>query len=304
MAFPMRVCLPFTLLISGFLSVAAGAASPHVSVSLLCDTAAVEPAKPFNLGILLQIDPDWHIYWSNPGDSGMATRVKLDLPPGFTAGPVQYPIPTFLRLPGDIINYAYQNRVMLIVPVTPPDSFNGPDPSDLNFAAKIDWLVCKDVCLPGSMQIGLRVPVSNASPNVAQDGSQDLFFQWTQRLPRPQDQANIQTIKTELSPTLATVRIHWKNLPADIQLFPALVNGFDVGNATITTTARDTVATYPLSSPAKSPLPARLDAVLTYTPAGGQRVGVNVSIENPSTQPSAAHSTNSSPNGSGERSNG
>ena len=44
------------------------------------------------VGVLLEVEPGWHVYWMNPGDSGAPTTVSLTLPPGFTAGPVRFPL--------------------------------------------------------------------------------------------------------------------------------------------------------------------------------------------------------------------
>src|ERR1700741_5068984 len=34
-----------------------------VKASLLADTKAIVPGKPFEVGILLEMDPNWHTYW-------------------------------------------------------------------------------------------------------------------------------------------------------------------------------------------------------------------------------------------------
>src|SRR5438067_6037154 len=78
-----------------------------VTATLLADVDSVKAGKPFTLGVLLKIKPGWHVYWKNPGDSGLPTRVTWKLPEGFTADELRFPIPTRFDQPGDIIGYGY-----------------------------------------------------------------------------------------------------------------------------------------------------------------------------------------------------
>ena len=57
----------------------------------------------------------WHVYWRNPGDSGLATALNWTLPPGVTAGELQWPYPHRSQL-GDIVNYGY-DKVRFPVPL-------------------------------------------------------------------------------------------------------------------------------------------------------------------------------------------
>ena len=43
----------------------------HVQAELLSDVSAIQPGKPFWLGVHLTVDPGWHVYWKNPGDAGL-----------------------------------------------------------------------------------------------------------------------------------------------------------------------------------------------------------------------------------------
>src|SRR5438874_13838035 len=91
---------------------AAVAAPPKdlVQATLLADVDSVKPGKPFTLGVLLKIKPGWHVYWTNPGDSGAPTRVKWNLPEGWKAAELQYPIPRRIELPGGVVNYGYEDQ--------------------------------------------------------------------------------------------------------------------------------------------------------------------------------------------------
>jgi DsbC/DsbD-like thiol-disulfide interchange protein len=144
---------------------------------LVADVSAIQPGESFRLGVAIKIDPSWHIYWKNPGDSGLPTRVKLDLPVGFTAGEVQFPVPKKLTLPGDIINYSYEDQTMLIVPISVSKDVSVG--STANLKAKIIWLVCQEMCLPGKADVAITLPVAAQSQPI----NRDVFDQWSKKLP-------------------------------------------------------------------------------------------------------------------------
>ncbi|MEO8547386.1 MAG: protein-disulfide reductase DsbD domain-containing protein, partial [Sphingomicrobium sp.] len=65
------------------------------------------PGGEVELAIHMRTNPGWHGYWLNPGDAGLPMDVQWQLPPGFAAGPLRYPVPTRLEIAG-LINYVYE----------------------------------------------------------------------------------------------------------------------------------------------------------------------------------------------------
>ncbi|MGC9159266.1 MAG: protein-disulfide reductase DsbD domain-containing protein, partial [Terracidiphilus sp.] len=104
------------LLLAGGLpawAVASSAAAPHVRVELVAPEEDFYPGSPRNdAGFYFKLDPGWHIYWKNPGDAGEPPQVQWKLPPGVTAGPIQFPAPQRLPL-GPLMDFGYQNEVLL-----------------------------------------------------------------------------------------------------------------------------------------------------------------------------------------------
>jgi hypothetical protein len=131
------------------------------------------------------------VYWKNPGDSGAPTRVQWNLPQGWKAGELQYPIPTRIELPGSIVNYGYENEVMLLAQVTPPGDSKIGTTTDLS--ADVSWLVCEKVCIPGKQQVKLSLPVANE----ANPANQKLFEHWTRRLPAPAEKLSGVTVEAK-----------------------------------------------------------------------------------------------------------
>ena len=82
-----------SLLATCFCLVAGAAYGAHTQVQLLLSANPVRPGDTVWAGVDMKMDPGWHTYWKNPGDSGIATQIKWLLPPGVNAGDIQWPLP-------------------------------------------------------------------------------------------------------------------------------------------------------------------------------------------------------------------
>jgi thiol:disulfide interchange protein DsbD len=135
-----------------------------VQATLLTDTATVQAGQKFRIGVLYKIQPDWHIYWRFAGDSGIPTEIQWHLPPGFQAGPLQWPLPSRDKEPGDLEVFAYSSQVLLYTEVTAPASLPaGP----VTIKADSKWLVCKSSCVPGETNLSLELNSGQAAADPA-----------------------------------------------------------------------------------------------------------------------------------------
>jgi thiol:disulfide interchange protein/DsbC/DsbD-like thiol-disulfide interchange protein len=148
-----------------------------VQAKLLADVSAVVPGKPFTAGLLLHMVPNWHTYWKFSGDAGIPTEIQWKLPDGWKAGEIQWPIPLKLNEPGDIQIYGYHDEVLLLQQITPPASLKD---SNVQLAADVSWLVCEKICIPGSANLKLDLPVA------AQSGpaNEEIFSRYRRGLPQ------------------------------------------------------------------------------------------------------------------------
>ncbi|HQN11768.1 MAG TPA: protein-disulfide reductase DsbD family protein [Quisquiliibacterium sp.] len=126
-----------------------------VEVELVADRTAAQPGQPLMLGLRIRHDPKWHTYWRNPGDSGLPTTLALSLPDGWTSGGFVWPAPTRVFV-GPLANYAYEGEVLLPVPVTVPASAPS---GTVRLSGTAQWLMCRDVCIPGEARLTLALPV-------------------------------------------------------------------------------------------------------------------------------------------------
>ncbi len=273
---PMRtVAVLFAVLLA---TAAAGAdtGSRHVRVDLLADASAVRPGQPFTVAVRFAIDPGWHIYWTHPGDSGLPTRVTLGLPPGFTASPVRFPVPTVITLPGPIVNYGYEAEAVLLATVQPPA--NLPAGQVLLVAADVDYLVCKDVCLPGKARPGMRLSVAAPGEAVAADVAR--FGGWADSLPAVGRPAAIRSAAVSAAGGgKESVAIEWAAIPADVAWLPELPDGWTADDVHVNTSGLRTVITYTLTQNGSTQPLTAARGLLAFTPTGGKRTGWNVTAD-------------------------
>jgi thiol:disulfide interchange protein DsbD len=152
-------------------------AAQAVSVRLIAESTALQPGNPSTLGVTFDIAEGWNLYWRNPGESGAAITVKFDPVPGVTIGEPQWPAPERHLLPGELLDYVYTKRVTLLFPVTIASTVT----DQIALRARVQWLVCREACVPGERRVELRLPLSNA-PSPSAD--RPLFDQTRARLPR------------------------------------------------------------------------------------------------------------------------
>jgi thiol:disulfide interchange protein DsbD len=130
------------------------AVAPHVSVELIADRDHARAGTQW-LGLRFALEPGWHIYWQNPGDSGGPPEVQWQLPAGMATSAIQWPVPHRIDV-GGLVNYGYRNAVVL--PVSLAVAADVPT-SPAVLRATLRWLVCRDICVPGSASVALRWPL-------------------------------------------------------------------------------------------------------------------------------------------------
>ena len=175
----IRICLAAALT----LGLAAANAQPvrvdHAEAELVAAVDAIVPGQPLSVGVVIRHDPHWHTYWRVPGDSGLPTTIKWTLPPGFAAGPIEWPVPRRLAI-GPLMNFGHEGELLLPVQVSvPADVAPG---QTLSIRARADWLICKDVCIPGGADLQLSLPVR---PEAAASRHAALFASARVQVPRP-----------------------------------------------------------------------------------------------------------------------
>jgi len=129
--------------------------SEHVAVELVSEVTSVQPGTPLWLALRIEMEEDWHTYWINPGDAGLPTKIDWQLPEGFLAGPIEWPYPIRVKTP-PLESFGYEGEVFLLTKILVPEEIQ--TGMGVNFSAAVEWLECKDICIPGAAELSLELP--------------------------------------------------------------------------------------------------------------------------------------------------
>ncbi|MEW6143700.1 MAG: protein-disulfide reductase DsbD domain-containing protein [Thermodesulfobacteriota bacterium] len=206
-----------------------------VKARILAGVSAVAPGEPFDVAVLLEVEPHWHVYWKNPGDSGLPTSVEFALPPGFTASGLRWPVPSVFKGSGGLTDYGYEDSLLLSARVTPPRDLK--PGSSVDIKAMVSWVSCRDICIPGRAELVLTLPVSKSAGRV----NTELFTEWNARLPvnysgrKPPFDIELETVSKGENEYSVVILLDPEDALAGVGLYPApgssfIVDGIAVGS--------------------------------------------------------------------------
>ncbi|HYC75036.1 protein-disulfide reductase DsbD family protein [Brevundimonas sp.] len=156
----------------------------RIAAELVAMSQWAAPGSTAIVAVRQDIEPGWHTYWRNPGDSGGATTLTWTLPARVTAGDIVWPLPQRQRL-GPLMNYGYSGEVYLPVPIAvPADAAPG---STLPLRVRALFFVCSaEMCVPDELALSLDLPIrTGAAPPDARHGG--AIQRIVETAPRPAD---------------------------------------------------------------------------------------------------------------------
>lgn len=127
-----------------------------VDVSIYSNVKQIQIGSDFYVAIKLSVADEWHVYWKNPGDSGLPTEVKWTLPKGVeSVGPMIWQVPEKIEWSG-MVNYGFEHDVYLIQKFK---TSRVVELKSIDIAAEVSWLVCKEKCIPQSDKVSIKIAV-------------------------------------------------------------------------------------------------------------------------------------------------
>lgn len=154
----------------------------RIAAELVPMTQWATPGSTVIVAVRQKIEPGWHTYWRNPGDSGGPTTIDWSLPAGLQAGAIVWPLPERQRLM-TLMNFGYSDEVYLPVPIEVPASVAAG--TMLSIRADVLFMVCSDqMCVPDEMTLALDLPVREGeAPVTARHGA--IIERVLAQAPRP-----------------------------------------------------------------------------------------------------------------------
>lgn len=122
----------------------------HLQAEIVSKQETLHASEPFEIGVAFRIDPGWHIYWDNAGDSGYKTSIEwtFDKKVKILKENVT-PTPEVFNSDG-IVDYGFKRNVLYSTTAQLEDD---PKAFSIFVEADIKYLICKDICLPGETKI-------------------------------------------------------------------------------------------------------------------------------------------------------
>jgi thiol:disulfide interchange protein DsbD len=178
----------------------------HVNARLISSHDVVAPGQSFHIALETALDPHWHTYWVNPGDSGEPVQIDWTGTEQTVPGEMVWPLPDTIAT-GPLINYIFEGAPLFPVKFTLSDTAV---PGDiLQIEADAYYLVCKDICIPEgtmlSIQIEVGDPVEDTLSNAVISRALD-------------DAPKLGDISGSVTQTNEDVIFEFSNLPADAAL--------------------------------------------------------------------------------------
>lgn len=131
-----------------------GAASTSILIS---EEKTIAPGKSFTVALALSHPAEWHSYYKNSGGVELPPSIEWKLPEGFTAGPIQWPVPEakdgFFGK-----SFVYQDDNAFLVDITAPATLQ--PGKTVSLTADATWQICKDSCIGEKKSFTLTLPVA------------------------------------------------------------------------------------------------------------------------------------------------
>ncbi len=164
-------------------------AGESVTAKLLADREALSSGESFRLGIQLTMKDHWHTYWENPGFAGQAPTLTLEPIEGLQVGSLQFPWPSRWQDKEGFVTFGYDKEVLVWA-----DARYEGKASELTLKGTIDWVACRESCVPGSAPFELKLPVGSSKP-----AHTELFNNYAKTTPQFYSEAMPFTFTTELA---------------------------------------------------------------------------------------------------------
>lgn len=124
---------------------------------LIAETTSAAPGAVATVGLKIHLEPGWHAYWSNPGDSGAPVRFTFNNGSGVRVDRVMMPLPHRFET-GPLVTFGYEKEALFLIELDIGQRLHVGQSAHVEVDA--EWLVCKDVCIPAFQTFKLDLPIT------------------------------------------------------------------------------------------------------------------------------------------------
>lgn len=143
------------------------------------------------VGVLFDLAPGWHLYWRNPGQTGLATELSWSAD-GAEVGAIAWPAPKIFGVEDiGLTSYGYDEQVLLFSPISKLSPGQ-------RISVEADLLICATQCIPARLNLARTIASTPNTSHRAQERA--IFERYSVKVPVTPDRIGVQ-IKAQYSRT-------------------------------------------------------------------------------------------------------
>ena len=182
------------------------AASPWVhnaqgELRLVSAVTGVGQGERVQVGLQFHNQPGWKIYWRSPGDAGLPPSIDWSGSQNVADAAIAWPAPHRFSYAG-LETMGYENEIVLPISVRLSQPGRAAD-----LLAKVDYLICSEVCVPRHADLALSIGIGPASAST----NAHLIGRFLARVPGPGAMQGMTLAFGRR--TLRPTRLKWWSMP-------------------------------------------------------------------------------------------
>ena len=142
-------------------------------VELIPNDAVFKIKNDYYFGLKFKMQAGWKTYWKNPGDAGLPLNIEFLEDGSQLKTEILFPFPKRFFDEG-ILTIGYENEVLFPVKIIPDNS------KEIISTIKVDYLVCKEICIPISEKKRINLNFKNIE-------SSDYFNKFYNAVPKKEN---------------------------------------------------------------------------------------------------------------------
>lgn len=153
---------------------------------IILDSFSLEKSRIIDAAVVIRLEEGWHIYWRNPGDSGMPTSFEFILPESIKVSEIKWAVPEIFEFEG-YASYGYEGLAVFPFSIYIPENFNQ---DEITIEVNLKSLICKDVCKPFNKNLSRIIRLKDTY--VASKSDYDLLNHTYKNLSLKNDKLKLQ----------------------------------------------------------------------------------------------------------------